>query len=166
MKTIYAVSEGEYSDYGVICLCESRADAEKTIELLGHGFIEEVTLFDRVPRVVEHHELAVTYDREGNRCDDEYHYVSKEVESPDDNVLMPRADIRGCVGPSTEKGRSFSLLEGRRQLRVWAMSRETCDAIHEYYRTRIFEKEFEPNGWQMELKIAPESYSPDSTPTA
>lgn len=37
MKTVYVLTHGEYSDYGVVCVFENREDADKYCSALGGG---------------------------------------------------------------------------------------------------------------------------------
>lgn len=60
MKTMWAVSCGEYSDYRVLCICDSKKHAKAAVKALGekngdNAFIERINYLDRDPRRVEIH---------------------------------------------------------------------------------------------------------------
>jgi hypothetical protein len=65
MKTIYVLTEGSYSDYGVVAVTPSRAVAEK-MEKFGHGSIEEFPLLETEDDLVSIPYYNVKVDMDGN----------------------------------------------------------------------------------------------------
>ena len=95
MTTIYAVSTGEYSDYGIHSMWTKKEDAEKLVEILnrdhdGYAFVEEYEL-DQPYR--ERPGIEVMIDlTTGNKIDRYKRIVDRKY--PRDMVLRNGPDVR------------------------------------------------------------------------
>lgn len=72
-RTVYSVSEGEYSDYGIVALFEDRADAEANASRHSDWYVQEFDLYPQgswdvmVPR--KRFSATVWVDNEGRIVD-------------------------------------------------------------------------------------------------
>jgi hypothetical protein len=104
MKTVYAVSRGEYSDYSVMCVCEDEATAIRFRDAYNGGSdcggarIETMRLFGagEQPRRITTHRSSATLHDNGGVSDVKYWANSSWQFDPycDDVPRRPRAEYR------------------------------------------------------------------------
>jgi len=75
-KVVWGVSQGSYSDYQVVCICDSKERAERIAEASGGGFervfAEEFSLVEEDPVVVTFHRMEVRIHGDGFASEVEY----------------------------------------------------------------------------------------------
>lgn len=92
MTTIYVVTDGDYSDYHIKCVCSTKESAEKAIEQYCCGSIEEFELdsFPRLPQGLWAYQIKM--DIAGNVESVEQISVEQEYTLRDDRQGEPYGD--------------------------------------------------------------------------
>lgn len=157
MKTIYLISEGEYSDYSVVCVCANREVAEH-MHKLGHGDIEERIVVESPEDVFTYTEYLVVLNLDGS----ENNRWTREINSWDSNDWGPhgiswlgnRNPMPWTVTGKSTKGYDHALKNASDILaqfkndftdidRMWKQSdsREVWDKIREWERQVVRHEE-------------------------
>lgn len=134
MKTVYALTHGCYSDYGVQCLFENEADQQAAFarcggEEGGYG-MESFVLFDSVPEIITQHCLTRRYAPSGQQVREDHDHVTHTIitSEEDRRHALDKQVILSAITYETKD----------RNLFVTGPTLEACDKVHRHYADKIF----------------------------
>lgn len=135
MKTVYALTRGQYSDYCVDCLFENEADAKEAFAQCGGEEgdyeMESFVLFDSVPEIIAQHSIDKEYTPDGRPVDDGYYRVSHDIIKDED-------DRRSALDKRIYLRNTWRHGSANRELHVTGPTREACEQVHQHYAPTLY----------------------------